>query len=55
MELIESDIMNIRAALVQVKKSLSSGGIRKVIRRLKDAKLLRRFGPDKGDHWEVSR
>ena len=32
---------------------LSSGGIRKAIRRLKDAKLLRRVGPDKGGHWEV--
>ena len=32
---------------------LSSGGIRKAIRRLKDAKLLRRIGPDKGGHWEV--
>lgn len=32
---------------------LSSGGIRKAIRRLKDAKLLHRIGPDKGGHWEV--
>ena len=32
---------------------LSSGGIRKAIRRLKDAKLLWRIGPDKGGHWEV--
>ena len=29
------------------------GGIRKAIRRLKDAKHLRRIGPDKGGHWEV--
>ena len=32
---------------------LSSGGIRKAIRRLKDARLLLRVGPDKGGHWEV--
>ena len=32
---------------------LSSGGIRKVLYRLKDAGLLRRVGPDKGGHWEV--
>jgi ATP-dependent DNA helicase RecG len=31
----------------------SSGGIRKVLYRLKNANLLRRVGPDKGGHWEV--
>ena len=38
---------------LQALTGLSSGGIRKAIRRLKDAKLLRRVGPDKGGHWEV--
>ena len=32
---------------------LSFGGITKAIRRLKDAKLLCRVGPDKGGYWEV--
>ena len=31
----------------------SSGGIRKVLYRLKDANLLRRVGPDRGGYWEV--
>ena len=38
---------------MQTYSGLSSGGIRKVIQRLKTAKLLRRVGPDKGGHWEV--
>ena len=32
---------------------LSSGGILKVLNRLKRANRLRRIGPDKGGHWEV--
>ena len=32
---------------------LSQSGVKKVIRKLKDANLLRRIGPDKGGHWEV--
>jgi len=32
---------------------LSSSGVKKVLRKLKDANLLRRIGPDKGGHWEV--
>ena len=32
---------------------LSSGGILKVLNRLKHANRLRRIGPDKGGHWEV--
>ena len=32
---------------------LSSGGIQKVLNRLKRANRLRRVGPDKGGHWEV--
>ncbi len=32
---------------------LSESGVKKVIRRLKDANLVRRVGPDKGGHWEV--
>ena len=38
---------------LQALTGLSSGGIRKAIRRLKDAQLLHRVGPDKGGHWEV--
>ena len=38
---------------MQIFAGLSSGGIRKVIQRLKTEKLLRRVGPDKGGHWEV--
>ena len=33
---------------------LSSGGSRKAIYRLKTENLLRRVGPDKGGHWEVT-
>ena len=32
---------------------LSSGGILKVLNRLKHTNRLRRVGPDKGGHWEV--
>ena len=32
---------------------LSLAGVKKDIRKLKDANLLRRVGPDKGGHWEV--
>ena len=32
---------------------LSSGGILKVLNRLKRANRLRRIGPDKGGHWEI--
>ncbi len=32
---------------------LSLAAIKKNIRKLKDANLLRRVGPDKGGHWEV--
>ena len=32
---------------------MSESGIKKVIRQLKDANLIRRVGPDKGGHWEA--
>ena len=32
---------------------LSVAGVKKNIRNLKDANLIRRVGPDKGGHWEV--
>jgi len=32
---------------------LSMAGVKKNIRKLKDANLIRRIGPDKGGHWEV--
>ena len=32
---------------------LSSGGIQKLLQRLKATGVLRRVGPDKGGHWEV--
>ena len=32
---------------------LSAAGVKKNIRKLKDANLIRRVGPDKGGHWEV--
>lgn len=32
---------------------LSIAGVKKNIRKLKDANLIRRIGPDKGGHWEV--
>lgn len=32
---------------------LSTAGVKKNIRKLKDANLIRRVGPDKGGHWEV--
>lgn len=32
---------------------LSQSGVKKVLRKLKDANLLRRIGPDKGGYWEV--
>ena len=33
---------------------ISRSAIQKHIARLKDAQRLRRIGPDKGGHWEVS-
>ena len=32
---------------------LSIAGVKKNIRKLKDANLIRRVGPDKGGHWEI--
>ena len=32
---------------------LSVAGVRWNIRKLKDANLIRRIGPDKGGHWEI--
>jgi len=32
---------------------LSSSGVKKILKNLKDANRLRRIGPDKGGHWEV--
>lgn len=32
---------------------LSIAGVKKNIRKLKDANLIRRIGPDKGGHWEI--
>ncbi len=32
---------------------MSESGVKKVIRKLKDANLIRRTGPDKGGRWEV--
>lgn len=32
---------------------LSIAGVKKNIRKLKDANLIRRVGPDKGGHWEA--
>ena len=33
---------------------LSASGVKKNIRNLKDANRIRRVGPDKGGHWEVT-
>ncbi len=33
---------------------VSLGGVKKVIRRLKDANLIRRIGSKKGGSWEVA-
>ncbi len=40
-----AELMNVLA--------LSESGVKKAIRRLKDANLVRRIGPDKGGHWEA--
>lgn len=32
---------------------LSIAGVKKNIRKLKDANFIRRIGPDKGGHWEA--
>ena len=32
---------------------LSLAGVKKNVRKLRDANLIRRIGPDKGGHWEV--
>ncbi len=32
---------------------MSESGVKKIIRQLKDANLIRRVGPDKGGHWEA--
>ena len=33
---------------------LSASGVKKNIRKLKEANRIRRVGPDKGGHWEVT-
>ena len=37
-----------------LKEFVSRSAIQKHIERLKDAQRLRRIGPDKGGHWEVT-
>lgn len=32
---------------------LSVSGVEKIVRQLKQARLLKRIGPDKGGRWEV--
>ena len=44
---------NITVAKIVAKLGLSREGVRKSIKRLKLAGIIRRIGPDKGGHWEV--
>ena len=48
--------MKREAAIWKVLRSVRRGGLnQKHIERLKDVQHLRRVGPDKDGHWEVSR
>lgn len=49
---VSGKAMNLIAEMVDA-TGMSSSGVKKVLRKLKDANRLRRVGPDKGGHWEV--
>ncbi len=55
-KVIEIIIQNPSVTIPEIAASLdmSIPGIEKIIRSLKEQKRLRRIGPDKGGHWEVS-
>ena len=55
-KVIEIIIQNPSVTIPEIVASLdmSIPGIEKIIRSLKEQKRLRRIGPDKGGHWEVS-
>ena len=48
-------IADITMAEIANATGLSVAGVKKNIRKLKDANLVRRVGPDKGGHWEVAK
>ena len=39
--------------LLGMKSGLTRRGVEWNLKKLKDARLIRRIGPDKGGHWEV--
>jgi len=43
-----------RTALAEV-TGLSDSGVKKQLKKLQEKGLLKRIGPDKGGHWEVTR
>ncbi|MFH0772597.1 MAG: ATP-binding protein [Candidatus Omnitrophota bacterium] len=55
-KVIEIIIQNPSVTIPEIAASLdmSIPGIEKIIRSLKEQKRLRRIGPDKGGHWEIS-
>ena len=50
---IMKSIPDITMAEIANATGLSIAGVKKNIRKLKDANLIRRVGPDKGGHWDV--
>ncbi|MBU0721880.1 winged helix-turn-helix transcriptional regulator [Patescibacteria group bacterium] len=47
------DNPNITQSELSEKTGLSRWGVEKNIKILKDKKLIKRVGPDKGGHWEI--
>ena len=54
-KVIDLIVKNSSITIPEIAASLdmSMAGIEKIIRSLKQAKRLRRVGPDKGGHWET--
>lgn len=50
---IMRDVPGVTIAELMDALDMSESGVKKVIRQLKDANLIRRVGPDKGGHWEA--
>ena len=49
--IIENNFVTI--PVLESELGLSREGVRKALKRLKDANVIRRVGPDRGGHWEV--
>ena len=50
-KIIENNFVTI--PVLESELGLSREGVRKALKRLKEANVIRRVGPDRGGHWEV--